>query len=208
MLEIQGPQTALIDEPLLLRARGGGEVVRWRCRLVDDDGRSWRAQAPRAEELAGAWAPAKAGGRPVAALGSLRPVRLDVRAESAQGATASRTLERRLVADGVKVRRWRDPAPAATLFLPAAQTAGVAVLDADATPAGALLAARGVVALAVSGPARAAAVELLARVPAAAGHTPVVVEDIGPPPGVPALEPGDADAWAALLARLGARPVR
>src|SRR3954451_575980 len=81
MLEIQGPQTALIDEPLTLRARGGGEIAHWRCRMVDDDGRSWRARAWGAEELAGAWAPAKPGGRPVAALGSLRPVRLDVRVE-------------------------------------------------------------------------------------------------------------------------------
>jgi hypothetical protein len=203
MLEIRGPQVALIDEPLALRARGG-EVVRWRARLVDDDGRAWRAQAPRAEELAGAWAPAKSATGPVAALGSLRPVRLDVRAESADGSAASRTLERRLLADGVQVRRWRAPAPPATLLLPASPARGVVVLPAGATLAGALLASRGVVALAAADEHRAAALALLAQVPAAAGHTPLELDAVGVPPGVPALEPGDGAAWDALLARAGA----
>jgi hypothetical protein len=205
VLEIRGDATGLIDEPLVLRARGG-VAVRWRARLLDDDGRSWRAQAERAEDLAGAWAPAKAGGSPVAALASLRPVRIDVRAETAEGPAAARTLERRLVADGVKVRRWRAPAPAATLFLPAGPARGVVVLDADAVLAGALLASRGVVALAVGADARSAALELLVDVPAAAGQTPWVVEQAVVPPGVPAVEPGDPAAWDALLARAGARP--
>jgi hypothetical protein len=205
MLEIRGAQVALIDEPLALRARGG-EVTRWRARLLDDDGRSWRAQAPSAEALAGAWAPAKGGSGPVAALTSLRPVRVDVRAETAEGAAASRTLERRLVREGVQVRRWRSPAPAGTLFLPAGPSGGVVVLPAEATLAGALLASRGVVALVPGDAQRAAALELLAQVPAAGGHTVLELDTVGVPPGVPALEPGDGAAWDALLARAGATP--
>jgi hypothetical protein len=204
VLEIRGEPTGLIDEPLALRARGG-VAVRWRARLLDDDGRSWRAQAPRAEELAGTWTPAKSGGGAVAALASLRPVRIDVRAETAEGAAASRTLERRLLADGVQVRRWRAPAPAATLFLPAEPARGVVVVDAASTVAAALLASRGVVALAVGEPQRDAALELLAQVPAAAGHAPLLVDAVGVPPGVPALEAADAAAWHALLERAGAR---
>jgi hypothetical protein len=207
VLEIRGDATGLIDEPLALRVRGG-VAVRWRARLLDDDGRSWRAQAHRAEDLAGAWAPAKGGGGPVAALASLRPVRIDVRAETAEGAAASRTLERRLVADGVKVRRWRAPAPAATLFLPAEPTRGVVVVEAEAILAAALLASRGVVALAVGEAVRGDALELLGGVPAAAGHPPLLVPGALVPPGVPALEPGDPAAWDALLDRAGARAVR
>ena len=205
MLEIRGLQVALIDEPLALRTRGG-EAVRWRARLVDDDGRSWRAQAARAEELDGAWAPAKSGAGPVAALASLRPVRLDVRAETAGGEAASRTLERRLLADGVQRRRWRAPAPPGSLFLPAQETRGVVVLPPETTLAGALLASRGVVALAVGDERRDDALELLARVPAAAGHAPVLLDDIGLPPGIPALASGDGAAWDALLERVGATP--
>lgn len=205
MLEIRGPQVALLDEVLALRARGG-EVARWRARLVDDDGRAWRSQASRPEELAATWAPAKAGARAVAALASLRPVRIDVRAETADGAAASRTIDRRLVADGVRVRRWRAPAPAATLFLPAGDARGVVVVDAAGTLAGALLASRGVIALAVDRQDRADALDVLASVPGAGAHAPVVVDDVGVPPGVPAVEPGDGDAWDALLARAGARP--
>lgn len=205
MLEIRGEATGLIDEPLALRARGG-VAERWRARLVDDDRRSWRAQAARAEELAAAWAPAKSGGAPVAALASLRPVRIDVRAETAEGAAASRTFERRLLADGVQVRRWRAPAPAATLFLPVQAARGVIVLPADATLAGALLASRGVVALVVADDQRDAALELLARVPAAAGRSPRIEPAVGVPPGVPALEPASEAAWDALLARVGALP--
>jgi hypothetical protein len=204
VVEIRGDATGLIDEPLVLRTRGG-VAVRWRARLLDDDGRSWRAQADRAEDLPRAWAPAKAGGSPVAALTSLRPVRIDVRAETAEGPAASRTLERRLVADGVKVRRWRAPAPAATLFLPAGEARGLVVVDTAATLAAALLASRGVVALAVGAGDRDAALELLAQVPAAAGHAPSIVEGAVLPPGVPAVEPGDPAAWDALLARAGAR---
>lgn len=221
VLEIRGTQMALIDEPLALRARGGGAVVRWRARLVDDDARAWRSQAPRAEELASAWTPAKSGTGPVAALASLRPVRFDVRAETEDGAAASRTVERRLLADGVKVRRWRDPAPAATLLLPADEAAGVVLVDATggdvaAVLAGALLASRGLVALVVAAPARGTdpsdalqrATALLADVPATAGLRPLTLTAaaIGLPPGVPATEPGDGAAWDALLARTGARP--
>ncbi len=212
VLEIRGAATGLIDEPLALRARGDS-VLRWRARLLDDDGRSWRAQAPRAEQLAGAWAPAKPGGGPVAALASLRPLRIDVRADTEAGAGASRTLERRLLADGVRVRRWRAPAPAATLLLPAAGTRGVVVIAGAAEQpaallAGALLASRGVLTLVVADAATKQAVTLLGDVPAAAGPAPLVVDaaQVGVPPGVPALIPGDAASWDALLSRVGARP--
>jgi hypothetical protein len=205
MLEIRGAQVALIDEPLALRARGG-EVARWRARLLDDDGRSWRAQAPSAEALGGAWAPAKGGSGPVAALASLRPVRIDVRAETAEGTAASRTVERRLLGEGVQVRRWRAPAPAGTLFLPAGATRGVVVLPTEAVLAGALLASRGLVALVTGDAQRAAALELLAQVPAAGGHAVLELDAVGVPPGVPALEPADGAAWDAVLARAGATP--
>ena len=205
MLEIRGEATGLLDEPLALRARGG-VVERWQARLLDDDRRSWRAQASRAEALMDAWAPAKPGAGPVAALASLRPVRIDVRAETAEGAAASRTFERRLLGDGVQVRRWRAPAPTATLFLPHGPAGGVVVLDAGATLAGALLASRGVVALVVAGDEREPALELLARVPAAAEQAPLVEAGVGAPPGVPAVAPADGAAWDALLARAGATP--
>jgi hypothetical protein len=80
------------------------------------------------------------------------------------------------------------------------------VVDADAVLAAALLASRGVVALAVASEARAEAPALLAEVPAAAGRPPEVVLDAGVPPGIPALAPGDPAAWDALLARVGASP--
>lgn len=205
MLEIRGEATGLIDEPLALRVRGG-VAVRWRARLLDDDGRSWRAQAPQPEALATAWAPAKGATGPVAALASLRPVRIDVRAETEEGAAASRTFERRVVGEGVQVRRWRAPAPSATLFLPATSAGGVVVLDAEATLAGALLASRGVVALVVAGDQLDAALELLARVPAVGDHSPVHVRGAGVPPGIPALSAGDAASWDELLSRVGAAP--
>jgi hypothetical protein len=223
-MEISGPATGLLDDPLLLRSRGEG--LFWRARLRDDDGYVWRTAADRAEQLADGWAPAKpASAGPLAALHSLRPVRIDVRAETADGRSANRTIERRLVADGVRVRRWRDGL-AATLHLPADEDpAATVVVDATAGPdelsvatiTGPLLASRGVVALVV-GPVRgggdgagalATAIERLSAVPAA----PPEVVTIAPilPPGVPARDGVDgsaarARAWDELLARLGARP--
>lgn len=130
MLELAGPQVALVDEPLAVRLRGLGETdaaeVLWRARLRDDDGRVWRATAERPEDLAAGLAPAKPGTGPVPALGSLHPIRLDVHAESPDGRGAKRTFERRLLADGVRVRRWREPGRPplrAVLVLPGPGTA-------------------------------------------------------------------------------------
>src|SRR6478752_1658970 len=111
MLELRGATDGLLlDEPWRLEVRGAGAApLTWRARIRDDDGRVWRAEAGRPEDLAGAWSPAKrpAPG-PVAALRSLRPVSVDVRAETADGRAAARTVTRRLVADGVRRRRWCD----------------------------------------------------------------------------------------------------
>jgi hypothetical protein len=214
MLEISAQAIALLDDPLDLHARGG-VATRWRARLIDDDGRSWRTEADSPEGLVDHWAPAKDTTGPTAALGSLRPIKLDVRAETEAGPAANRTLERRLLADGIKVRRWRAPAPAGTLFLPTEAATGALLVDArephPATlPAGALLASRGVVALVVTGDDLAQAAEMLASVPAAAGHTPLTITAaaLGTPPGLPTTAPSDGGEWDALLARLGAEPRR
>lgn len=135
VLEPREPASGLLDEPFRMHARGaGGEdglPLTWRARLRDDEGRVWRASAERAAELPAAWAPAKASTGPLAALQSLRPTAIDVRVESDEdGRVASRTVTRRLLADGVRVRRWRTGL-AATLHLPAAATpCAVVVLDA------------------------------------------------------------------------------
>src|SRR5690349_12785211 len=96
-LEISGMPDGLIDDDLLLRVRGAGPDVAltWRARLRDDDGRVWRASAARAEELASRWVPAKEGTGAIAALRSLRPVAIDVRAEAPDGRAAARTVTRR-----------------------------------------------------------------------------------------------------------------
>lgn len=135
VLEPREPASGLLDEPFRMHARGaGGEdglPLTWRARLRDDEGRVWRASAERAAELPAAWAPAKASTGPLAGLQSLRPVAIDVRVESDDdGRVASRTVTRKLLADGVRVRRWRAGL-AATLHLPAAATpCAVVVLDA------------------------------------------------------------------------------
>jgi hypothetical protein len=180
-LEIRGAATGLLDDPLLLRLRGGAgdEGVFWRARYRDDDARVWRAAAERPQDLAGAWELGKPGDVALAALQSLRPVGIDVRAEVPDGRAVNRTLTRRLLGEGVRVRRWRDGLTA-SLYLPAAeQPCATVVIDATAvvdataprqaavaTLAAALLASRGVLALVVAcGRARepAEAVLLTAR---------------------------------------------
>lgn len=162
VLEPREPASGLLDEPFRMHARGaGGEdglPLTWRARLRDDEGRVWRASAERAAELPAAWAPAKASTGTPAALQSLRPTAIDVRVESDEdGRVASRTVTRRLLADGVRVRRWRTGL-AATLHLPAAATpCAVVVLDATggaepaatAALAAPLLASRGALVLVV-----------------------------------------------------------
>lgn len=217
-LEIRGPADGLLDDPLALRARGAGPgaALRWRARLRDDDHRVWRAEAARAEDLAVAWAPAKAAPTgPIAALRSLRPVAIEVRVEADDGRTATRTVRRRLVGEGVRVRRWREPF-AATLHRPAGDPAATVRVDASAgddalavaTVAAALLASRGVLVL-VLAPARGAAAtpaDAAAALAAVPGAGEPVSIDPPVPPGVPATSPGPAGDWDALLARLGARP--
>jgi len=218
-LEIRGPGDGLLDDPLALHARGAGPdaVLRWRARLRDDDHRVWRAEAARAEDLAGAWAPAKAAPTgPVAALRSLRPVAIEVRVEAADGRAATRTLRRRLVGEGVRVRRWREPFPA-TLLRPAGQPAATALVDARtgadalavATVAAALLASRGVLVLVLApgrGTASATPADAAAALAAVPGAGDPVAIDPPLPPGVPATNPCSAEDWDALLTRLGARP--
>jgi hypothetical protein len=234
-LEIRGPADGLLDEPFLLRVRGAGPdaELAWRALYRDDDGRIWQAAAPRAADLGTRWSPAKDSTGPVAALRSLRPLAIEVRVEAADGRGAARTVTRRLAADGVRTRRWRDDL-AATLHVPAAQpacatliidaTAGAA-LEAIAQLAAPLLASRGVLALVVvagRGGATdpiATARERLAGV-AAACEPILVLPALDPsgdepatgvvlPPGVGARD-GDpvarATAWDELLTRLGAAP--
>jgi hypothetical protein len=239
-LEIRGAGPGLLDDPLILRPRGAGTgaALLWRARLRDDDGRVWRAASPRAEDLGCHWAPAKHGTGPLAALQSLHPVAVDVRVEAPDGRSAARTISRRLLADGVQVRRWRGDL-AARLYLPAGGPAGALIIDATAGAgttavaalAAALLASRGVLVLAVApGRGRAGPVVVLAEarerleaVPAAAGTSVQVLpaldlaaagapgDVVVLPPGVPAtgepaLAVARAQAWDALLTRLGATP--
>jgi hypothetical protein len=230
-LRVREAAPALLDEPFLLTARADEDTpLVWRARYRDDDERVWRATAETVEELTNAWAPAKAKTGSVAALRSLRPVRIDVRVEAPDGAAASRTLTRRLVADGVRLRRWRDGL-AGTLHIPAdAEPRATVIADATAgehdvavaSVAAPLLASRGVLTLVVApvrGGAQAAdaietARERLAAVPAAAAREIHVLPDaeLVLPPNVGAGDddPGAAAAraatWDALIARLGARP--
>ena len=215
-LEISGPGAGLLDEPLAFSARGAGDAgVVWRARMRDDDGRVWKASADRAAELSLAWVPVKEGTGPVAALASLRPVSIDVRAEASDGRSASRTVARSLVGEGVKVRRWKDGGVAATLHVPGAPACATVLIDgvdAASALAAPLLASRGVLVLCVASGTDAAA-ERLAAVPAAAGREVLRLSpaEVGLPPGVGARDSmaaaaARADAWDALLARLGARP--
>jgi hypothetical protein len=159
-LEIRGPAHGLLDEPLLLRVRGCGPDadVRWRARFRDDDGRVWRAAASHAEDLSATWSPAKDGGPPVAALRSLLPVSIDVRAEAADGRAATRTITRALAADGVRIRRWLDGMTAVLHLPPRDEPCATIIIDATTGPAEAaaawlaapLLASRGAVVLALA----------------------------------------------------------
>ncbi len=239
MLELSGPPTALVDEPLTVRLRGLGEMVEvdpddefggilWRARLRDDDGRVWRATADAPEHLPAGLAPAKPGTGLVPALGSLHPIRLDVHAEAPDGRSAKRTFERRLLGDGVRVRRWKEPELRGSMFLPAAgsEPRGPLLLDTRLPPepgerealaafvaplAAAVLASRGRPTLVVSdvddlGPA----LSRLEGLQVATG-TPRVVRALGAgdvlllPPGIPVLGEGTAartarrDRWASLV---------
>lgn len=204
-LDIRGVTAGLLDEPFDLRASGAapGDELLWRARYRDDDMRVWRSAAPTAPGLSGAWKPAKASTGPLAALGSLRPVRVDVRLESrTDGRAAARTLTRPILGDGVRVRRWRDLE--ASLHLPAGEPCGTLVVTGELHPAAApLLASRGALVL-VSTREPAAALERLAAVPEAAKSIAIQGSDVPPPPNVGAA--GVEPEWDALLARLGARP--
>lgn len=234
-LEIQGAGDALLDDPLALRVRGAGPdlAVVWRARLRDDDERIWRATATQAEALAAGWAPAKGGAGPIAALASLRPLSIDVRAELEDGRAVKRTITRRLVAQDVRVRKWRDGV-AATLHRPAPgeEPRGTLVVDATAGEttvallAAPLLASRGAVVIVVTpgkGSTVAAAAPLLAAVPGASAPITLLAAELAVPPGLPSVLAGTVGefrlpsgrnapmlereaAWDALLDRLGARP--
>ncbi len=161
-LEISGPAAGLLDDDLVLRVRGAGPdaAVTWRARLLDDDGRVWRATAQRPEQLATRWVPAKEGTGAIAALRSLRPVAIEIRAEAADGRAAARTFTRVLAAEGVRSRRWRDGLAATLHAPPDAVVCATLVVDATAgeteltvaTLAAPLLASRGVLVLVVGAP--------------------------------------------------------
>lgn len=229
-LELRGPFEGLLDEPLALSVRGAGSGadVRWRARYRDDDGRIWRAGAADCSQLLD-WLPAKEGTGDVAALRSLRPVIVEVRAEAADGRAASRELTRVIAAAGVRRRRWRDGL-AATLHVPAGSApCATVILDVTGGPswgavAASLLASRGAIVLAVgptTSPPTAASIaatrELLLAVPGATepillSAAPEPADDaVAMPPNVGARGTREsvrarALAWDALLARLGARP--
>jgi hypothetical protein len=200
MLEITGPETALLDEPLELRLRGAGPdaSVLWHARLRDDDGLVWRARAQRPEELPAAWR----GKATHAALRSLRPLRIDVRAETGDGRAATRTLTRLLVADGVRIRRWRDDLRA-TLHLPAAAPRATLLIDARggddaAVLAAPLLASHGALVLVLASGDPQAARERLAAVPGASAIGDLDGAAVPLPAGAPG---GDPREWAAIVAR-------
>jgi hypothetical protein len=200
LLEIRGVTGGLLDDPFDLTVRGveAGEDVLWRARYRDDDMRVWVTAADSAAGLSSAWRPSKPSTGPVAALQSLRPVRIDVRVE-AGGRAAARSLTREILGDGVRVRRWG----AARLFLPAGDACATVVIEAADAIAPALLASRGVLVLALASGSVDEARERLAAVPGAA--EPITVEPVVPP-NVGGSSDADAVAWDALIARLGARP--
>jgi hypothetical protein len=219
-LEIRGPAAGLLDDPFALRVRGAGPdaEITWRGRYRDDDGRVWRAVAWRPEDLSTRWLPAKDGTGDVAALRSLRPVAVDVRAEAQDGRAAGRTFVRAIVAGGVRTRRWRDGL-AATLHVPAGRPyAATAILDASGADAQAtaallaapLLASRGVLAL-VLAPAkgRAGCAERVALARERLGAMPGAGEAVV----LAALDPlgegeGQGEDCVVLPPNVGVREVR
>src|SRR4051812_27720540 len=183
-LEIRGVSAGLLDEPFDLQVRGAapGEELLWRARYRDDDLRVWRAAAPTALELSAAWKPAKPSTGPVAALGSLRPVKIDVRVEAPDGRAAARTITRAILREGVRVRRWRDLG--ATLYIPDGEPEDTTVVVGETHPTvGPLLASRGSLLLAVS-TGTEAALERLATVPGATTPTVIPAADIPLPRNV------------------------
>lgn len=213
-LELSGAPEGLLDDPpaLRLRGSGGADGLVWRGRIRDDDGRVWRAIADRQDGLMGAWVPAKSSTSMLMALTSRRPVDLEVRVETPDGRAATRTLRRVLVADGVRIRRWRDATPA-VLHLPApgGPSPVALVLDATAiegdaeavaTLAAPLLASRGLIALVVAPVPRVAGAELVGRALAALAQVPAVVEAGTPLRTVRVLgsqEDGSEDAGGAVV---------
>lgn len=227
-LGIRGPGGLLLDEPFLVEPRGAdpGETLVWRGRLRDDDQRVWRANAARPQDLGRQWAPSKGPAGPIPALASLRPVTIELRVELPDRRAATREITRVLLADGVRVRRWREGVTG-TLLRPADEIpVATVVIDArDPDPSsqavaalsGALLASRGVLLLIVL-PARAnpagdgalqAAAEQVVRVPGARADirvlgvcAPGAAAEDGPgavvlPAGIPGGDPAEAGARAA-----------
>jgi hypothetical protein len=135
----------------------------------------------------------------VAALQSLRPVRVDLRVEAGDGRAAARSVTREILGEAVRVRRWG----AARLFLPAGEACATVVIEAADAIAPALLASRGALVLALASGSVEEARERLAAVPGAA--EPITVEAVLPP-NLGGSSDADAVAWDALIARLGARP--
>lgn len=152
-LDIRTDPEALVGTPLATGLRGGGPDadVLWRARTRDDDGRVWQSQAYSAIELGTSWTPAKASSGVAANRRSLHPLEIEVRAELDDGRTSARTVRRRLVADGVRVRRWRGEK--ATLYLPHGDPQQTVLIDATSdepewlVPASAVLASQGAIVL-------------------------------------------------------------
>jgi hypothetical protein len=204
-LEIRGVSAGLLDEPFDLEVRGAaaGDELLWRARYRDDDVRVWRAAAARALDLSAKWKPAKPSTGPQAALGSLRPVRIDVRVEAPDGRAAARTLTREILGEGVKVRRWRDLA--ATLYIPEGEPRATVVVDGEAHPTAApLLASRGLLLLAVNA-ATSEALERLTTVPGATEPRIVPAAEVPLPRNVGATDRApQPEAWDAFVAGLSA----
>jgi hypothetical protein len=150
------------------------------------------------------------------ALRSLRPVEVGVRVEDPGGAAASRTITRVLLADGVKVRRWKGDV-AGSLYLPAAGTGATAAAllidareDDGATPAApvvaALLSSRGVLVFLATGSHGEPAAVFAALPSPPETITTMSAAELPVPPGAGATP--DAAAWDALLERLAATPRR
>jgi len=187
-LEIRTEPDALLGTPPATGLRGAGPDpgdVLWRARTRDDDGRVWQAQATSAPELGSTWTPAKASTGAAANRRSLHPFEIEVRAELGDGRGASRSVTRRLLAEGVKVRRWRGEH--ATLYLPPSPVERTLLVDATASdpawlgPAASVLASQGALVLTA---AAGADLELLAeRITAVRGARPA--EWIAPPPAPP-----------------------